>query len=197
MAEDFEVGGTAAGQPSNRPFTIAVIAIAALLLLSIICLGLYALVLAPRQRVARQTEVAQILQFNATRAAQMTATDLARWISSTPTNTEAPTETPAPTNTEVVVIPSETPALDPLTETAAAAARMTLSAQQTLWAQQTMAAQVLPTGTPTAAPPTPTATALPATGFADEAGIPGLLLIGAALVAVIFVARRLRTHDST
>jgi hypothetical protein len=197
MAEDFEVGGTAAGQPSNRPFMIAVIAIAALLLLSIICLGLYALVLAPRQRVAHQTEVAQILQFNATRAAQMTATDLARWISSTPTNTEAPTETPAPTNTEVVVIPTETPSLDPLTQTAAAAAQMTLSAQQTLWAQQTMAAQALPTGTPTVAPPTPTATALPATGFADEAGIPGLLLMGAALVAVIFVARRLRTHDST
>jgi len=195
MAEDFEVGGAAAGKPSNRPFTIAVIAIVALLLLSIVCLGLYSLVLAPRQRVAHQTEVAEILQFNATRAAQMTATDLARWISSTPTNTEAPTETPVPTNTEVVVIPTDTPSLDPLTQTAAAAA--TLSAQQTLWAQQTMAAQVVPTGTATVAPPTPTATALPATGFAEEAGIPGLLLIGAALVAVIFLARRLRTHDTT
>jgi len=39
---------------------------------------------------------------------------------------------------------------------------------------------------------TRTATALPQTGFADEAGIPGLVLAGLALVAVVFVARRLR-----
>jgi hypothetical protein len=63
----------------------------------------------------------------------------------------------------------------PLTATAAA--------QQTLDAAQ----QTTPTATPTA---------LPATGFADEAGLPGLLLMGGALVAVLLVARRLRSATS-
>lgn len=36
------------------------------------------------------------------------------------------------------------------------------------------------------------ATQLPATGFADEAGVPGLILLGFALIAVVIIARRLR-----
>ncbi len=38
-----------------------------------------------------------------------------------------------------------------------------------------------------------TSTALPQTGFADQAGIPGLLLMAIALVVVIFLVRRLRS----
>ena len=34
--------------------------------------------------------------------------------------------------------------------------------------------------------------ALPATGFADDVGVPGLLALGAGLVAVLFIARRMR-----
>jgi hypothetical protein len=37
-----------------------------------------------------------------------------------------------------------------------------------------------------------TSTALPNTGFIDDAGAPGLMLIGLALVVVIFLVRRLR-----
>jgi hypothetical protein len=37
-----------------------------------------------------------------------------------------------------------------------------------------------------------TSTALPGTGFADEYGAPGLVVMAVALVAVIFLARRLR-----
>jgi len=45
---------------------------------------------------------------------------------------------------------------------------------------------------------TPTSTliaelALPKGGFADEFGIPGLVMMAAVLVVVIFLARRLRT----
>ena len=44
---------------------------------------------------------------------------------------------------------------------------------------------------------TPTATALPATGFADEAGVPTLLLLGCVLLVVVFIARGLRTRSAT
>ena len=39
---------------------------------------------------------------------------------------------------------------------------------------------------------TPTATALPATGFADEVGLPGLVILALLLVVVVIVSRRLR-----
>jgi LPXTG-motif cell wall-anchored protein len=40
---------------------------------------------------------------------------------------------------------------------------------------------------------TPVATALPDTGFADNYSIPALISLAAALVVIIFLARRLRT----
>jgi hypothetical protein len=70
------------------------------------------------------------------------------------------------TNTPVVAQATVDPAL------ATAAAQATLSALQA----------------------TATPTALPSTGFADEVGLPSLLLMGGALVVVIFLARRLRTR---
>jgi LPXTG-motif cell wall-anchored protein len=64
--------------------------------------------------------------------------------------------------------------------------------------------QVFAQGTPdtsilagTATPsPLPTATALPKTGFAEEAGIPGLMGVAVALLIVIVVARGLRARTS-
>jgi hypothetical protein len=64
----------------------------------------------------------------------------------------------------------------------------------------TALAQITTTGTPgtaiavTAAAGTATrqATALPGTGFADDAGVPGLVILGIALVGVVIIARRLR-----
>jgi hypothetical protein len=50
-------------------------------------------------------------------------------------------------------------------------------------------------GTATSAP-LPTATALPKTGFAEEAGIPGLMGVAVALLIVIVVARGLRARTS-
>lgn len=39
---------------------------------------------------------------------------------------------------------------------------------------------------------TPTPTALPSTGFADDIGLPGLLSLGFVLIFVAFIARRIR-----
>ena len=43
----------------------------------------------------------------------------------------------------------------------------------------------------------PTSTALPNTGFADEFGLPGIVVMALAFVIVILLARRLRTSPET
>jgi cytoskeletal protein RodZ len=178
MAEDFEVGGPLPEERSNRPFVIAAVGIGALLVLSMICLALYALILAPSQQIARATEAANIILQNTQVAQSITETALAEGTTptATPTETRVPTSTATPTR--VVVLPSDTPTatpaatLDPLTATAAAQATISALAQ----------AQ------------TPSPTALPSTGFAEDAGIPNLLLVGGILLLVIVVARRLRAN---
>lgn len=181
MAEDFEVGGPLPEESSNRPFIIAAALIGGLLVLSMICLALYALVLAPNQRAARATEAANIILENTRVALAITQTEQARWTTPTLTPTRTPLPSPTVTPTLVVVLPSPTPTqpvvtLDPLTATAAAQATI----------------QALAGGGGGA----PTPTALPATGFADEVGVPSLLMLGGALVVVVFVARRLRMRTS-
>ena len=105
----------------------------------------------------------------------------------TPTITASPeptnTNTPVPTNTSTPVLaPTNTPEeadgeFDPeATETVAA-----------LLTQQAAAAGG------DGATPVPTATALPDTGFADEFGVPGLILIAGVLLVIIILSRRLRT----
>lgn len=81
-----------------------------------------------------------------------------------------PTSSPTP----LLAVPTDTPVptRDPRTATVAALLTQAAIAQQTTQ---------------------PTATALPTTGFMDEVGMPGLLGMALLLVAVIFLARRLRT----
>jgi hypothetical protein len=174
MAEDFEVGSAPPEESSNRTFVFAAAAVGGLLVLSMICLGLYALVVAPRQQEARNAQATQIILDNATMAAGQTATAAAL----NPTATRAPTRTPVPTvapptPTAVVVVASPTvqATIDPGIATAIA--------------QATLAAAQGGGGTPTP-------TALPSTGFADEVGLPGLVLLGVLLVVVVVVSRRLR-----
>lgn len=181
MAEEFEVGAPLPEESSNRTFIIAAAGIGGLLVLSMICLGVYALVIAPRQQEARVAQLTQVPQENTQTALGLTQTAQAGQATATPepSNTPRPSSTPTATATEVVVVPTETQfttlsTVAPQTATAAAQATADAVAQNP---------------TPTR---TPTATALPATGFADEAGLPALLLIGAALVAILIVVRRLR-----
>jgi hypothetical protein len=56
--------------------------------------------------------------------------------------------------------------------------------------QTQMAAQGGASGTGT---PAVTSTALPETGFADEYGVPGLVILAIVLIGVIFLSRKLRT----
>jgi LPXTG-motif cell wall-anchored protein len=44
--------------------------------------------------------------------------------------------------------------------------------------------------------PTPTSSALPTTGFAEDVGVPGLFGIALVMILLIFLARRLRTASS-
>ncbi len=184
MAEEFDVGGPLPEESSNRTFVIAAVSLGGLLVLSMICLLVYALVLAPQQQEARATDVVLVNQQNTEEALTQTAVVLEKTPTRTPTGTELPDTTATVTPTLVVVLPTETPTpfltlptLAP--ETATAAAQLTLAAAQG------------------GGGGTPTATALPATGFADEIGIPALALAGGLLLAVIFIARSLRTRVTT
>jgi hypothetical protein len=146
-----------------------------------ICLAVYALVVAPRQQESRNAQATQIILDNTKMAASLTETAGALH----PTNTKAPTKTPVPTATmtptAVVVVASPTPTsaatIDPGIATAIA--------------QATLAAAQGGGGG------TPTPTALPATGFADEVGLPGLVLLGALLIVVVIVSRQLRMRTTT
>jgi cytoskeletal protein RodZ len=156
-------------ETSNRTFLIAAGILGGIVLLSIACLAGYALLILPSQRnTQQQAATAQAVQ-NLQVAKALTATSEAL---SFPTATE----TPPPTQTPVIAQATATTmavtnTADPATATVAAA--LTLAAQ----AQLTHV---------------PTSTALPGTGFADQYGAPGLVIMGMALIGVIFLARRLR-----
>ena len=173
MAEDFEVGGPPPEESSNRTFLYAAGGIGLLILISIGCLAGYALFLAPRQLEGRQAELTQIAAQNTQTSLEITQTAAARF----PSPTTPPTRTPVPTNTvtptRVVVVASATPTTVPATLD---------PAQQTAAALATLQALT----------PSPTVTALPVTGFADEVGFPTLLVLAGALVVVVIVARRMR-----
>ena len=175
---NFDDEETPPEEASNRTFLIAAGILGGIVLLSIACLAVYALVILPQQRAAQQTGEDNTL---ATQNAQvndaLTATGVAFDLSQTPqaTNTLPPTETlvvaqPTSTNTPEF---TETP--DPATETVAAGFTQLAESTSTV---------VL------------TSTALPTSGFADEVGLPGLVIAAMVLVAVIFLARRLRASPT-
>ena len=154
-------------ESSNRTFLVAAGILGGIVLLSIACLAGYVLLYRPSQ-VAQQSQAAtaQAVQ-NAQVAAALTATSQAM-------SHPSPTVTPPPTETPVVVQPTPVPATstqDPATATVAAALTEAALAQLTVY---------------------PTSTELPGTGVADQYGAPGLVIMGMALIAVIFLARRLR-----
>jgi len=165
---------------SNRTFLIVAGVLGALVLLTLVCIAVYVFVISPRTSPARSATQTAVSAQNAKIFGQMTATHLASLWTQTPLPSPLPTATatplPAtPTNspTPVVAQPSDTPIAtnDPLTATFAALQTQVALNQLTLTAQ--------PTG-------------MPKTGFADQVGLPGLLLLALVFVAVILLARRLR-----
>jgi hypothetical protein len=163
-------------ESSNRTFLLVAGILGGVLILSLVCIAVYAMVFLPRNREAQSTQNAEIYAQNTEVAMQSAMTAEAQFWTATPTATP----TRAPKTATPVLAPTDTPeisddaasTIDPRTATVAA-----------LFTQQ--AEKDLTT--------TPISTALPDTGFMDNVGIPGLVALAASLVLVIFLARRLRT----
>ncbi|MBU4224914.1 MAG: hypothetical protein KKC71_03735 [Chloroflexi bacterium] len=179
-------------ESNNRTFIIAAGILAGVVFLSIACMAAYALIILPRQKAATAAQEATIQAQNLQVAQAMTQTAAASAAqeatiqAQTAQVAQAMTQTanvPARTPTAILsptpvlaVLNSPTAIIDPLVATNAAI--------------QTQTAQALKT-------PTVTATAaMPQTGFADEVGLPGLVILAVALVAVILLARRLRASPA-
>jgi hypothetical protein len=175
---NFDDEETPPEESNNRTFLIAAGILGGIVLLSIACLAGYALVILPQQRAAQQASEQNAL---ATQNAQvneaLTATGVAFDLSQTP----QATETLLPTETLVVAQPTatDTPEFtftpDPATLTVAAGYTQLAESTSTVVA---------------------TTTALPTSGIADEFGLPGLVIAALVLVAVIFLARRLRASPT-
>ncbi len=173
---------------SNRTFLIVAGILGGILLIALLAIAAYAVLYLPSRQTGQQTQVADINATNTAVAEEAQLTAIAKQITFTPTftATDPPTETPTvtPTSTSTPVLaPTDTPeptaegTLDPATATVAA-----------LLTQQA--------GGGGDGTPFPTATALPDTGFADDVGVPGLLLLTGVLMVVIILSRRLRTSSS-
>jgi hypothetical protein len=180
----------ATSRGSNRTFLVVAGILGGILLIALLAIAAYAVVYLPSRDTGQQTQVAAINATNTAVAEEAQLTAIAKQITQTPTFTATlpPTETstPIPTNTATPVLaPTNTPEvagdgpLDPATATVAA-----------LLTQQAGGADG---GGET---PIPTATALPDTGFADDFGIPGLLLVAGVLMVVIILSRRLRASST-
>jgi hypothetical protein len=161
-----------AEEGNNRTFLIAAGILAGVVFLSIVCLAIYALVIGPRAAANKANQQATVEAHNLQISQAMTATaEVAQW-----TPTALPSTIPTATPTEVVAqaLQSPTSMYDSLTATMAA-----------LYTQAAIS-QLTPTSTLVAP------LSLPKGGFADEFGIPGLVMMAAVLLVVIFMARRLR-----
>ncbi len=204
-------GAAPEGAQSRRTFIIAAAALGGLFVIGLVCLGLYAFVIGPQQRAAALTQAAAINATNQVILAQNTQLAQAQTQEAAATATPPPTATAAPATPTPVVAATDTATVPPPptntpapTDTSPPPAGATVSPTPsggpgTLRAPTAGGPTATPTriGAATSTPlvgglRTPTPTQLPGTGFADEAGVPQLILLGLALVAVVVVARRLR-----
>lgn len=182
MFEDLETdldGSPPPEESNNRTFLIAAGVLGGLTLLSLICMAVYAIVIVPGRSGRQQTQVAQIETQNAEVNQALTAT--AEAALQRPTATPSPTATQLPTDTPTPVVVEPTETEEP-TEPVGPDLTATVSYLLTIAARTETI--------------TPTATALPDTGFADDVGIPGLLALTFVFVAVIFLVRRMRAVTS-
>jgi hypothetical protein len=178
-------------ESNNRTFLIVGGIFAALIFLTLVCGAVYVLWLGPKLSAQKNTAQATIEAANAQVVQQMTSTaQAALW-----TPTEPPTDTPLPTNTSVpstpTGIPSPVVAISTTTETVTSTSDpATLAAMQTQLSQQmtsTAGGAAVAVGTRAIG-----GQGMPATGFFDQVALPTLIILTVALVAVIFLARRLR-----
>lgn len=189
------------GEGNNRTFLIAAIVLGGIVLLSLICMAVYALLILPGQNKAKMAAEAT----NAVLASNFTATavvDQLTQVASLFTATPPPTETPLPPPTATPLLAEEpTGTAAPLVDAGTATQDALLT--QLAIAQKTGTPKPVAGGTGVTPGNGITATALAkiaatktsqlaSTGFADEVGLPGLFAAALILVAVILLARRLR-----
>ncbi|HUV27846.1 MAG: LPXTG cell wall anchor domain-containing protein [Anaerolineales bacterium] len=159
----------------NRTFYIVAGVIGGVMLLSLICLALYALVYAPQRRNQQATQAAAINAQNTQVAQAAVETGLAAKFTATPTRTPIPpTATASASPTLVIAAPTQGQVTPTIDRTATVSALLTEAASGRLT-------------------PTPTASSLPDTGFAEDVGIPAMVGLALLFVVIIFLARRLRT----
>ena len=175
-------------ESNNRTFLIVGGVMAGLVFLTLVCMGIYLLVIRPNQTAKTAGTQTAVARQNAQGIQQSTQTaEAALWTptlepSATPTNSSTPmVNSPTVSRTPVVVM--STPTFSPTNDPATLAAMQTqLSVQMTATASAALALGTRGIG----------GEGMPRTGFADEIGIPTLIILAVALVAIIFVARRLR-----
>jgi len=171
---------------SNRTFMIVAGILGGILLIALLAIAAYAVLYLPGRDTGQQTQVAEINATNTAVAEEAQLTAIARQVTMTPVftatlpPTNTPTMTPSSTSTPVLA-PTNTPV--PTDGTPDPAATETVAA---LLTQQAGAGATL----------IPTATALPDTGFADDFGVPGLVLVAGVLMVIIILSRRLRTSTN-
>lgn len=177
---DDEEGGTPE-EASNRTFLIVAGVFGAIVVLSLICLVLFVVfrVLPGRNSQASQATQAALNNAGTLEAAMKTDT-ASKW---TPTPTWTPSPQPATPTTKATDTPVIRPSATATSQNAATLEYLYMIATQTKAAQGISS-------------PTPTATALTDTGFADQVGAPALFGLAAVLIVVIFLARRLRSSNA-
>lgn len=172
LDDTFDEENEAPEESSNRTFLLVAGGLGVLILVVLLCVVGYVIFNMNSGRTAEATAQAQALAQEATVQAALTQTAVVAQAQAE-AQTAAVTATVPPTSTPVIAAATATSTETPNPATATVGAAFTQIAVST----QTII---------------PTSTALPNTGFADEVGIPGMFAVALALVAVIFLVRRLR-----
>jgi multisubunit Na+/H+ antiporter MnhB subunit len=165
---------------NNRTFLIAVGILGGIILLSIACLvGVY--LFGSQNQQAQQVQAA-----NATQTALANEIFIEQALTATAqASLIQPTVTLEPTSTSVVAVASPTETPDPSETVVASLDEENVAATATVGAALTEAAIAQLTVVPTT-------TLLPQTGFVEDVGVPGLIVMALAFIIVILLARRLR-----
>ncbi|MBI2331584.1 MAG: hypothetical protein HYU84_05375 [Chloroflexi bacterium] len=160
---------------NNRTFLIAAGILGGIILISIACLvGVYLFTQNSNAQIDEQAVAA-------TQTAQVASNFINDALTATFQASILPTATEPPTATSVVNVATVTPT----TGTSVANAGTPAAATATVGAALTQAAIAQLTIVPTT-------TALPKTGFVEDVGVPGLVVMALAFIIVILMARRLR-----
>ncbi len=185
---DFEEIGSeetiSTSRGSNRTFLIVAGILGGILLIALLAIAAYAVLYLPSRDTGQQTQVAEINATNTAVAEEAQLTAIAKQVTMTPTFTA----TSPPTNTPTMIPSStSTPVLAPTN---------TPDGTDDPAATETVAALLTQQAGGGGTTPIPTATALPDTGFADDFGVPGLVLVAGVLMVIIILSRRLRTSTN-